>query len=261
VKNKSAKDVLSAFIEIVKDRGAHPKYLWLDQGKEFLNKDFKAYCKKFGVKMYHTHGRGKSIMVERFNRTLKTNMWRELTAMNSHKWVDILPELIKKYNNSKHSTIKMTPNEASAGKLKPIEVKDDIPEQKQELYKVSIMTREMIEKYNTKFRKGDWVRISRIKGAFEKGYDQNWSHEIFKVVEVKYTEPTTYKIADYNGNVIEGSFYNEELQKTQLTDTFFVEKVLKTKSVKGQKFEFVKWLGYDNSFNSWIPVSGDESPL
>jgi len=251
VKTKSAKDVLSAFIEVVKDRGTHPKFLWIDQGKEFLNKDFKAYCKKFNVKMYHTYGQGKSVMVERFNRTLKTMMWKELTAMNSHEWVSILPDLINRYNNKKHSSIGMTPNEASSGKLQPLPEKKEDKEKKE----VKWITDDMLKKYDTKFKIGDWVRISRIKGTFEKGYDQNWSHEIFKIDKVLYTQPTTYKLVDYNGEEIKGSFYNEELQKTRLRDIFFVEKVLKTKVVDGVKWEYVKWLGYDKKDNSWIKAT------
>lgn len=253
LKTKSATNVLNAFIEVVKDRQAHPKFLWIDEGKEFLNKEFKSYCKKFGVEMYHTYGRGKSVIVERFNRTLKTWMWKELTAENTHEWIPILPQLITKYNNRKHSTIKMTPNQATraAAAVKPNDAKS---EEKVDSEDPIHITKEELAKFNTKFKVGDWVRLSRTKGIFEKGYDHNWTQEIYKVITVDYREPTTYKVEDYNKVVLGGSFYNEELQKTKLTDIFFVEKVLKTKVVNGVKQEYVKWLGWNEKFNSWTIV-------
>jgi transposase InsO family protein len=113
LKSKSAKDVLDAIKDIVADSKRKPELLWVDEGTEFKNRELTAWRKANHIGLYHTYGRGKSVIVERFNRTLKTMMWRELTARNTHKWIDILPELVATYNNTKHSKLKMTPNEAS----------------------------------------------------------------------------------------------------------------------------------------------------
>lgn len=101
------------------------------------------------------------------------------------------------------------------------------------------------------FAVGEWVRISRTKGLFEKGYDVNWSREAYKITEVKQTTPITYTIADYKGETIKGSLSTEELQKIKYPETYLVEKVIKTRGKAGKEELFVKWLGYPASSNSW----------
>ena len=105
-------------------------------------------------------------------------------------------------------------------------------------------------KKTPKFKIGDDVRISRYKNIFAKGYTTNWSEEIFVVKKIKDTVPWTYAISDLNGEEIVGSFYEKELQKTN-QKKFRIEKVIKK---KGDKL-FVKWKGYNNSFNIWIDKS------
>ena len=100
---------------------------------------------------------------------------------------------------------------------------------------------------NHKFKVGDHVRISKYKNVFAKGYAPNWSEEIFSVKKIKNTVPWTYVISDLNGKETVGSFYEKELQKTNQKE-FRIEKVIKT---KGNKL-YVKWKGYNNSFNNWI---------
>ena len=92
---------------------------------------------------------------------------------------------------------------------------------------------------------GDHVRISNYKNIFAKRYTPNWSGEIFVISKIKNTVPWTYVISDLNGGKIVGTFYKKELQKTNQKE-FRIEKVIKR---KGDKL-YVKWKGYDNSFNS-----------
>ena len=106
---------------------------------------------------------------------------------------------------------------------------------------------EEINKKDPKFKIGDYVRISKYKNIFSKCYLPNWSEEIFIINKVKNTVPWTYLINDLNGEEIKGSFYEKELQKTDQKE-FRIEKVIKK---KGNKL-YVKWKGYDNSFNRWI---------
>ena len=98
-----------------------------------------------------------------------------------------------------------------------------------------------------KFKVGDHVRISKYKSIFAKGYNSNWSKEMFVIKKVKDTVPWTYVINDLNGEEIIGTFYEKELQKTN-QEEFRIEKVIKK---KGNKL-YVKCKEYDNSFNSWI---------
>ena len=98
-----------------------------------------------------------------------------------------------------------------------------------------------------KFKVGDRVRISKYKNIFAKGYAPNWSEEVFVINKINNTVPWTYAISDMNGEEITGSFYEKELQNTN-QQKYRIEKIIKR---KGNKL-YVKWKGYNNSFNSWI---------
>ena len=135
-------------------------------------------------------------------------------------YFDFLNDIVDEYNNTHHKTIKM----------KPIDVKSD---SFTEYNKES-------NKKDPKLKVGDYVRISKNKNIFAKGYAPNWSEEIFIVKKIKNTSPWTYLISDLDGEGIVGSFYEKELQKTNQKE-FRIEKEL-----------YVKWKGYNNSFNNWI---------
>jgi hypothetical protein len=175
----------------------------------------------------------KACIVKRFNRTLKEKMFREFTTRGSHEWISILPMLIKEYNNSKHRTISMTPVQAD---LDPLSVE----------LKLRKIGNEKI-----KFKLGDNVRISTQKGVFTKGYLPNWSTEIFKIIKINKTLPVTYQLQDYARKPIAGCFYSEEIFKTNHPNDFLVEKIIRKKG----KQVFVKWLGFDNTHNSWINIT------
>jgi hypothetical protein len=231
LKSKTGKEVSNALSKILLTRS--PKLLQLDNGKEFYNSSFDILMKKYNIHKYSTFSNMKACIVERFNRTLKEKMFREFTARGSQEWISILPLLINEYNNSKHKTIGMSPKQADAN---PTSVK--------------IMQRKIIKRKN-KFNVGDNVRISTYKSVFTKGYLPSWSTEIFKIVKINETLPTTYQLQDYSGKPIAGCFYSEEILKTNYPNDFLVEKIIRK---KGDQI-FVKWLGFDNTHNSWINKS------
>lgn len=243
--DKSAKSVTQAFQIILDKNKQAPKRVWADRGKEFYNKTFQALLNKYNIQLYSTYGEFKASPVERFNRTLKTLMWKRFTEENTRRWIDMLDELIKQYNNRKHSTIKMTPLEA-----KQLD-KDEERKLWMMLYKNKYGDSKY-QKKQPKYKVGDWVRISRQKGIFEKGFYPNWSQEIYKIDGVSHKYPFVYFLVDYDGEKIEGSFYEEELQKTKVPSVFLVEKVLKRRTYKGKKQLFVKWLGWSEKWNQWI---------
>ena len=90
--------------------------LWVDEGREFYNSDFKKLPEKNGILMYHTFNEGKAVVIEWFNRTLKNIMWKHFTASNTNKYLDAFPSIVEKYNNTFHRSIKTTPKEASKDK-------------------------------------------------------------------------------------------------------------------------------------------------
>ena len=171
----------------------------------------------------------KAVVIERFNHTLKDEMYKYFTVNNTYKYVDVLPDLINEYNNHKHSTIKMIPTEASMKYNEKVSQND--------IYSIHDKTI-----YKSKFMVGDRVRISKYKRTlFDKGYTPNWSEEVFVIEGIQHNNPTTHIIKDYNNEIIEGSFYEYELHKT---DQYFyrIDKVIKKDYKK--KLALVSWKGY-----------------
>ena len=177
--------------------------------------------------MYSTHKEGKSLFAERFIRTLKKKIYKYMTSISRNVYIDKLNDIVNKYNNTYHRTIKM----------KPIDVKDN----------TYINIGEEVNDKDPKFKVGDHVIISKYKNIFAKGYTPNWSEKIFVIKNIKNTIAWTYVINDLYSEEIIGTFYKKELQKIDQQE-FRIEKVVKK---KGNKL-YVKWKGYDNSFNSWI---------
>ena len=177
--------------------------------------------------MYSTNNEGKSVVAERFIRTLKTKIYKYMTAISKNVYIDKLDDIVKEYNNTYHTSIKMEPVD--------VEIDTNIDFQKE------------INHKDPKFKVGDHVRISKYKNIFVKGYMPNWSEEVFIIKKVKNIVLWTYVINDVNSEEIIGTFYEKELQKTDQKE-FRIEKVFKK---KGDKL-YVKWKGYDDSLNSWI---------
>ena len=106
---------------------------------------------------------------------------------------------------------------------------------------------------NPKFKIGDTVRLSRTKAIFEKGYLPNWSEELYIVDKVQDTIPITHKVKNLLDEEIEGSFYEKELQKSD-QEVYRVEKVIRKKKIDGVEHALVKWSGYNEKHNQWMPV-------
>ena len=150
-----------------------------------------------------------------------------MTAIPKNVYIDKLDDVVKEYNNKYHTAIKM----------KLVDVKDN----------TYIDLKKKINNKDPKFKFGDHVRISKYKNIFPKRYMPNWLEEIFVIKKIKNTVPWTYVINDLNDEEIIGTFYGKELQATN-QEEYSIERVSKKKDDK----LYVKWKGYNNSFNSWI---------
>ena len=113
LKDKKTESVSLAFGDIFKKSKRKPEKLWTDKGSEFISKHFKDFLKKHNVMLYHTQNEEKSSVVERWNRTMKNRMHKMFSANNNTIYWDKLDTLLDDYNNTKHTSIKMTPTEAS----------------------------------------------------------------------------------------------------------------------------------------------------
>ena len=195
LKEKKGISIVNAFNKIIKQCNRKPNKIWVDQGGEFYNNVFEKWLSDNDINMYSTYNESKSVVAERFIRTLKNKLYKYMTATGKNVYYDVLNDAVNKYNNTKHSTIKM----------KPIDVKNN--------------KRVYIDEHNekdSKFKVGDRVRISKFKNIFAKGYTPNWSSEIFIVDKINDTVPYTYNLKYLNDEEIIGSFYDKELQKSIL---------------------------------------------
>ena len=204
-----------------------PNKIWVDHGSKFYDNKFKKFLKENDIEMYSNFNERKSVVAERFIKTLKYKIYKYMTYIGKNIYFNVLDDIVRKYNNTVHSSIKIKPKDVSNDSF--------------------VGYVEELNKKDPKFKVGDHVRISKDKNIFAKGYTPNWSEEIFVINKVQNTVPWNYLINDLNSEEIMGSFYEKELQKTDQKE-FRIEKVIKKKGDKS----YVKWKGYDNSFNSWI---------
>src|SRR3978361_1579323 len=235
LKSKTAEEVSKAMADVLSS-ARQPKNLQSDAGKEFYNSKFKAVMTKHAIKHYSTFSVKKASMAERVIRTLKERLFKTFHLRGNYRWTNILQEITDCLNSSFNSTTKMKPRDFNKSNehrlLKSVFNKDYYTH----------------DGRNEKYQTGTVVRVGKEKPTFEKGYTPRWSTELFKIAKVQYTNPVTYLLEGMQGNPISGSFYAEEIQKTQSPDIYLVEKVLRR---NGRKL-YVKWLGLDKSHNSWI---------
>ena len=202
MKDKKTASVSLAFEHIFKKSKRKPEKLWTDKGSEFISKHFKDFLKKNKIILYHTQNEEKSSVVERWNKTIKNKMWKMFSANNNTVYWDKLDKLVDNYNNTVHSSIKMSPNEASK--------KENEKQVFTNLYDDEIY----LKPKKPKFSIGNKVRLSKYKRrVFDKGYNPNWTEEVFVIDKVNLTKLVTYHVVDLLGEKVEGSFYEKELQK------------------------------------------------
>ena len=178
IKDKKGTSTVNAFKKIISKR--RPNKIWVGQGSEFYNKSFKDFLKINNIEMYSTYNEGKSVVAERFIRTLKNEIFKHITAVNQNIYFDVLNDIVNKNNNTVHKTIKM----------KPIEVTYDYYAKYNE---------DPSNKKDSKSKVGDIVTVSKYKNIFARGYTPNCSEKVFIINKIKNTVSWTYAISDLNG--------------------------------------------------------------
>ena len=219
--------------------GRKPSKLQTDQGTEFLNRVFQKFLRDNNIAFFTVKSGLKASVVERFNRTFKNKMYKYFTYKNTLTYIDVLPTLGKSYDNTYHRSIKMKPSQvtkANEGKVWHT------------LYGNNIQMR-----VRFKFQVGDRVRISKVKRIFKKSYLPNFTEEVFTVYKRFPRQVPVYKNIDDAGEILDGTFYEPELQKIiKNDDVYRVEKVLRKRKRSGVTEYFVYWKGYSDKFNSWV---------
>jgi len=257
--SKHGNIVLDAFRSILEEALEKPKILLVDRGAEFRSADFQAFCRDNQILFTPSDTNIHAPFVERFNRTLQKLVYSYLTENETNRYISkrdasgqeipLMPLFVKTYNNRKHRMIGVTPQQAETQ-----------PELHIDIQKRLNAYHEKIKKKEPNFKVGELVRIAKIKGKFSRGYNEQASQEIFKIAKIKTNlKIPLYILSNYRGDeIIKGSFYPFELVKTK-GDVFRIEKVLKKRKKKGKNQIFVKWKGFDDSYNSWENVTSVKS--
>ena len=240
LKSKCGGEIVTAFQSIFKTR--KPKTLQTDSGTEFKNMIFQKFLKQEGVRFFTTFNNTKASVVERFNRTLKTKMWKYFTHNHTYNYIDVLDQLLHSYNHTYHSSIKRAPADVTS-------------ENQRDVWFTLYGKMANKKKKPCMFNVGDTVRVSKHKLTFEKGYETNWTEELFIVTECIPRDPPVYRIKDLLNEPIQGTFYAQELQRVQPKNEYAIEKILRKRKRKGKLEYEVKYKGYPSKFNQWIPVS------
>ena len=153
LKDKRRITIVNAFQKII-SKGRKPNKIWADQGGEFYNNLFKMFLKINNIEMYSTYNEQKSVVAERFIRTLKKKIFKHMLSISKNIYFDVLDDIVNKYNDTVHRTIKMKPIDVTSDSY--AEYNEDSNETK------------------SKFKVADLVKISKYKNTFAKGYTQNW---------------------------------------------------------------------------------------
>ena len=256
LRTKSGDEMVNAFKSIF-TKGYIMEICRSDGGSEFTNFKVKNLFDENNVKQVIARNMSKASVAERAIQTIKSKLFRYMEYKNSHNWVDVLDKVTLSYNKTYHRVIGMAPSSVTREKEGEIWKRVYLPRLKEiKPIRKNIKIRKPYKKFNLKV--GDHVRISYTREPFKRFYDENWSREIYTIHsrEFKRGKPE-YKLIDYNGDDVSGVFYENELQKIIENENriYTIEKVLKTKGKGKNKQHFVKWLGWSNKFNSWIPDS------
>ena len=245
LKNKGGNSVATAFATLF-SKGRKPLKIQTDKGKEFYNREVQQVFKKNHINHFSSHNaETKAQLVERFNRTLKEGMYRIFTQSNSFQYLPWLKDLVYSYNHRLHSTIGKRP--ADVDIFNQHEVWEKV-------FKKKWLARKRSSKFH--FSPGDWVRISKARRVFKKGYLPGWTEEIFQIDARVPGRVERYKLREFDGEKVKGTFYSQELQKVNLAgdDIFRIEKIVKRRGKGKKKQLLVHWKGWPEKYNSWIPA-------
>ena len=194
LKDKKGVTTVDGFQEILDDSKRKPNKIRVDKGSKFYNRSMISLFQDNNIEMYSTHNEGKSVVAERFIKTLQDKIYKHMTSILKNVYLDNLDNIVNKNNNTYHRAIKM----------KPVDIRDNI----------FISFNKEVNDKDPKFKISDYVRISKYKNIFAKEYNPNWSEEAFVIKKVENTVPWTYVISDLNSVKIIGTFCEKELKNT-----------------------------------------------
>lgn len=208
LKKKDIPSIKGAFEKLFEE--VKPAKIWGDEEASWKSNEMKAFFAKHNVVFYHTYGKHKASVVERFNRTMKEQMFKSHgEGKKMQNWTPFIKKFVPFYNRTEHKGIQnMTPNFVHGNK----EAQDET--------RIKVFEPYFTTKKKTKnaFNLGDRVHVKRRKTIFEKGYTKTFTDEIFTISHLNTGMPQTYKLIDSKNMQIKGSFYERELLKAKIQE-------------------------------------------
>jgi len=245
LKDKKGEYVAKAY-ESIFNEGRKPNKIRTDKGQEFCARAVQSVFQKEGIRHLYAQNEVKASISERVIKTIKTKIYRYFTYKQSSRYIDKLQSFADGYNHTIHSTIDIEPAKVRKRNEETVRLST---------YLARPNDRKPVKQLIFKFKVGDKVRITQLRNIFSREYDEKWTGEVFNISSRFWRNNTPiYRIKDYNGEEITGTFYQSELQKIDIKDDelWKIEKILKTKG-KGHNTQlYVKWLNWPYKFDSWI---------
>jgi len=251
LRSKKSEEMVRGFEQLIeqidRETGIKPFSIYSDLGTEFRNKQLKEFFEREDIQKHQASSTfNKAWVAERAIQNLKQRLYRYFSQNKRLNWIDVLQKIADGINHSKSRVHGMRPVDVNFKNAQQVW---------KTIYGDEFSTKK--RKTHPKFKKGDFVRLSRGKGIFEKGYIPSWSDEILEIDTVKdQSKPIRYKIRDEKGEKFKGTFYGEELShvRKEAATKYRIEKILrKRKLPDGTKEALVKFIGYPDA--EWIHES------
>jgi hypothetical protein len=199
LKMKKPENVVEAFRKILKESNRKPDRLFTDRGLEFLGRPFREFLEEEGIhQLMSQNDTVKASVAERYNRTLKTRLWKYFSYANNKKYLVILPHIVSAINHSYHRSIKMRPVDVNR-------TNENI------VWNTLYGGEQARPQLRFRFNVGDSVRIpmKKDKGPFAKGYEANFSKQIYTIDQRIARSPTVYRVKNNSTGLLDKRVYYE----------------------------------------------------
>ena len=244
----------SEMVQVMKDifsEGREPLSIRTDRGSEYMGKDVQKFLSEKEILHFTARNALHANYAERVIRTLKGKIYKYFTKFQTHTYIDVLNNIVDGYLNAVHTTTG----------LKPIEINSN---NEQSVYEKLYLPKQVVKEQTAvmhNYDVGDYVHTVESRSPFTKGYEHTFTQEIFEIVYRTPTTPPRYKLIDLQRESIAGTFYEQELQHAVMPEFFRVEKVLKRRVRDNKKEALVRWQGYPEKFDQWVPAEDVNSYL
>ena len=258
LRQKTAKDVLNA-MKLVFDSGVKSTSIRSDRGGEFKNRLLQKFLKEEGVRLFFANQSSKASIAERVIRTIRGRLYRYFQKNRTHRYIDVLPDIVANYNSTSHRSLGgLAPKDVTSENEADIWAQLYLKRKQQN--KCANQSKRGKRRRNIKFRFkiNDLVRLSHLKHIFRRGYNQQFTGEIFKITKRFHLQGIPmYKVTDFNDETIEGDFYENDMQKVYKEEDslWLVEKLIKKRKRKGQTEWLVIFQSWPDKFNQWVKES------